>query len=89
MASGSTVLIVCLLVAVGAAAFVLGLLSLLWRGLAWVGGGMLALAGLGRSRDAGRALRGVAPRLRLCPNEKCRGTERRAALYCARCGGKL
>jgi hypothetical protein len=90
MSGPGDLIVVLLLLALGAFAFVLGVLAMVWRGIARVGRGLLAMVGVYPAGQAGRgALRGVAPRLRLCRNEKCRSAERRAARYCARCGEKL
>lgn len=82
-------LVIILVLILGCAAFLFGVISLIWQILAWVGRGMVSTI---RPRPAGKASP-AAPMLRsrrVCPRLECRRVEkRREARYCSQCGSPM
>jgi hypothetical protein len=77
-------LLVALVLVLGCAGFFIGVIYLACSFFAFIGRSLLGLG-----RHGGAAACGCGPRLgrmRVCPRERCRKVERRAARYCSQCG---
>ena len=79
---------VLLILVFGCAAFLFGVLYVIWQGIgaAWRG-----LTGLGRARGAacGPGVPTAEPGGLVCPRPECRRIERREARFCSQCGARL
>lgn len=84
---GDALLIVLLLV-FGCAAFLFGVIYLFCQFFAWMGRGLLGMFRPHRPA-APVERRKIGSRPRVCPNERCRKVEYRAARYCSQCGTPL
>ena len=82
-------LVIILVLVLGCAAFIFGVISLAWQALAWVGRGALGTVRPrrgGNTPPAGMTVRGG----RVCPRPECRRVEkRREARYCSQCGSPM
>jgi len=77
-----------LVLVLGCAAFFFGVVYVLCRFLGAVGRGMLTMFGV-KTRVSGD-YPPLSRRGRLiCPQERCRKTEHRAARFCSQCGARL
>lgn len=74
-----------LLLTIGCAAFLYGVVWLVARCVGVVGGAFLSMLGFGPRRWASVNAREV----RVCTNSRCRRIEIRAGRYCASCGAPL
>ena len=74
-----------LLLTIGCAAFLYGVVWLVARCVAIVGGAFLSMLGLGSRHRSSANAREV----RVCTNPRCRRIEIRAGRYCASCGAPL
>lgn len=83
---GEVVVIVLVLV-VGCAAFLFGVLYLVSQLFVGIGRGLMSLIRPRSSNQAAGPVRGMAGRM--CPNPRCRKTEYRKARYCSQCGARL
>lgn len=74
-----------LLLAIGCAAFLYGVVWLVARCVGVVGGAFLSVLGLGPRHRTSASAREV----RVCTNYRCRRIETRTGRYCASCGAPL
>ncbi len=79
------VVVFILVLLVGCAALLFGVLYLIVRALGGVGRGVLSM--FGPSGASGRTMRGR--RALVCPRPQCRKVEYRDARYCSQCGERL
>ncbi len=79
--------VVILVMIIGCAALIFGVLYFLGRAAGTIGRGFLAILGIGRSNVAESGLNGNDTVV--CSNEKCRKIECRDARYCSQCGSPL
>lgn len=81
-------LIVLLLLVVGCAAFLFGVIYVFCQFFARIGRGLMGIIAPGRSGGAdGQARRCSRPLV--CPNKRCSKIEYRAATFCSQCGARL
>ena len=81
---GDFVLVLVLVIG-GCAALLFGVIYTFCQFFAWIGRGVWHVVAPRRARRAG----GHWSRPRVCPNERCRKVEHRAAQYCSQCGTRL
>ena len=81
-------LLVILLLLFGLAAFLFAVIYMFCQFFAWVGRSLLGLVSPDRPGGPVCPPR-VGSRPRVCPNERCRKVEYRAASYCSQCGTPL
>lgn len=82
-------LVIVLVLVFGCAAFLFGVICLIWRAMVWVGRGVLSIGRPSSGRGV-RAPARMAPAVRICPRELCRRVEyRREACYCSQCGSPM
>lgn len=80
-------LLVALVLVLGCAAFFVGVIYLACSFLAFIGRSLLGLA-RPRGTASGRCATGLG-RGRICPCERCRKVEHRAARFCSQCGARF
>jgi hypothetical protein len=81
-------LIVLLLMVVGCAALLFGIVYMFCQFFARIGRGLLGVIAPGRVAGAD-GWGGRCGRPRVCPNDRCRKVEHRPASYCSQCGTRL
>ena len=81
-------LVILLVLVLGCAAFVFGLLELLRRMLGFVWRSMNGLLGPRREKRADGEMKGPTRGV-VCPRTTCRHVEIRKAVYCSQCGSRL
>ena len=84
--SGGDILLVGLVLMVGCAAFIFGVIYLFFSMFAMAGRGLVALMWPRRRSTVSDGTLGPS---QTCPNPKCRAVEYRAARFCGHCGTEL
>lgn len=81
-------LIVLLLVVVGCAALLFGVIYMFCQFFARIGRGLVGIIAPGRSAGSDGQVRRCS-RPQVCQNKRCRKIEYRAARFCSQCGTRL
>jgi hypothetical protein len=82
------VVVLILVLVLGCAAFIFGILYVIGRLIGGIGRGVISIF---RSSRPGASAQRFNPcrKMRVCPRPECRKIENRDALYCSQCGARL